>query len=126
MGHAGIGEQPPEVVLEQGQEVAQRHRHRRQDPQQRQPVGAQDQAGVPYRALDGDGPLRADHFGRHESEDAEQGDETRRLGHQGQKGGVRGGRPLVDVRRVKMERHRRDLEAQPGHDHDQRDEGDGR
>ena len=111
VGHARISQQAFEIVLEKSQHIAEDHGHGRQNPEQGRHLQAEGQTG--RLALQ-----------PHEPEEADQGHEPGSLGHERQKRCYRRRRALVNVRRVEVERHGRNLEAQSRDHHQQRDLGD--
>ena len=96
LGDRRIGQQPDEVRLAQGDEVADRHRQRRQHPEDRRPhVVAAEEPDV---------------------EQLEKGHEPSGLGRDRQEGGDRRGGALVRVGRPEVEGHRGDLEREADDD----------
>ena len=116
--HAGIGEDAFQVVLQQGQDVAQEHCYDRQEPQYRGHLSAERHADKAPARLDA---RRLDPRRGHEAQHPQQRREARHLGHVGQQRGPHRRRTLIHVWRVEVERHRRDAEAQARQHHDDRD-----
>ena len=117
VGDRGIGEEAFEVVLSEGDGVAQGH-------------GEDGEDGGEQDGLVGDegevGDLGGDGFpGEDGGEDAEHGDEADGLGKPGEHGGEQVGRALVNVGGVEVERDGGDAEGEAGHDEDEGDGGEG-
>src|SRR5262249_9361591 len=115
-------QQPLDVVLQQRQHVAQRHRDGGQDPQQHRHLLAEQLARPGVALQDEYRVLAAELLDAQldEPQHAHQGREAGDLRHERQQRRHAGRSALVNVGGVEVERHRGDAETQPGDHHDER------